>query len=283
MIPGAAALHYDRHMPVHALPIRLTAPLLLLCGLCLAAPPAWSGAGEKTLVVDQQSEYFGNIKVYINSKALRVNLSNTAYIVARAPDWKVGMYNSDTHVCYEQSLQDWLKCAFSQDIWFSDMRIYDWPLKKKATGATAGLQSVTYGLPRRLKDGTGAPLSQGIFGEYVVSFGDGIKLPEQACYILERTVRAPKIAAVPLAMHVPRGQSKFSKSFFVLDYGENRLKSNKSHTETLSDDFFKSPTGYRPVHREADVVIDRAARSETDNWVKEFGWEERYNPHPHRK
>ena len=204
-----------------------------------------SGAKIECTTLDQRSHFGGDQTIWLAPNAVKVyNKKNHACILAKAPDWKVFVYNEKRKVIYSCPLSKWqggniqgLAQYFGR-LWDS----YEWIAS--GTQAYAGVRTHKY-VQGKIKKGVPIPEKFATDGEYL-SWED-CKVDSNAILFLRKLTTVPSLGAVPLMLKAAHSKTDPAK----IDL--ETIKLSKQKVDTL---IFDAPTGYKPVKLENDVYSD---------------------------
>lgn len=221
------------------------------CPLPVAAkniPRGNSKAVEKVdcLILDQKGTYNGDQKIWVSPNAVKAYAGkNHVYVLSKAPDWKVYVFNEKRKVVFQSSLQKWqggniqgLAQYFGR-VW----DCYGWA--KTATQQDyMGLKASKY-MQGNLKKGQPKPEHFTIGGEYLTY--EDFKQEPKVVDFLRKLHTVPSLGSIPLFL-----KSRHSKT----DPPRIDLETVRVRREKVETDLFSAPTGFKSVKLENDVYSD---------------------------
>ncbi len=227
-------------------------------------------AAEKTLYLKQSAVSVGAAESYLTSQAVRINFGNDQiYLVAKAPTWRVVLYNRITKKGLAMPYQQWID---HHPIWNHGKDV-DWApsehILKVASPVINGRRCSDFVLAELLPNGHLVPKAVGTSGHLVMAEVDG--LAAQACHILQRTLDLPQTAGVPLRFTL-NGQSRRVEGMkFVLGGDTHFVSTSVIKSVPLSPSLFTYPTNFKTVALELDVLYDsKTMNSNVEQFLDAF-------------
>ncbi len=231
------------------------------------ACPTFSIADEnqkalKCTVFHQKDFYAGKLDVIVAPQAVRMNLiDRNSYIVSRAPDWRVVMYNQGTNngldmpfAAYLSHVQIWNPVAATSPVELIGEKIgsvrYD------------GLNCIRYGHLFIRSDGTVDPQNRYSSEIYVVQNND---FPKQACQIVGKFSRDSTLPGIRVFTRVNgEGRKRAVGQNLSSAIGDFYSRSIVLETTSIESkeypaSYFNYPVKINKVKRECDVLNDLSA------------------------
>ncbi|CAN5597944.1 hypothetical protein BH11CYA1_BH11CYA1_49800 [soil metagenome] len=229
-----------------------------------------SFASEKAFSAKQSSISVGVSVCYLTSQAVRVDFGNDkVYLVAKAPSWKVVLYNSVTKCGMEMSYARWLahhpKWNHGKDVdWVPRER-----LLKVGSPVIDGRKCTDYVLAEMSPSGRLAPKAGGNKGHFIVAQVEGVA--PQALHILQRTVDMPQVTDFPLRLTI-NGKSRPVEGMRWSMGGDSHLLSTSSiKTVAVPSSIFLYPKSFKPMAFETEILYDsKTMNSNVEQFLNAF-------------
>jgi hypothetical protein len=241
-----------RAVPKTLMFIAAIAALTTTNSAAIAAPAKREPAGEKGWVLKQVSISIGQQIVYVTPHAVKaVNAGQGVTTIARAPDWKVIVYNDEKQCYFESQLSQWKGPPIQSVMLFLGLDASRFVLRKIGQGTVAGQQAICYKpeIQTVMKPGTNKKIWQDdqINASRCVGYwtADAIKVPGPAANIISRTYAVTENGHLPLR----------------LIYRHDRrdrigLDTTSVKATTIEASAFDLPGGYKRVLTNAAVLMD---------------------------
>lgn len=265
MPPRSTAVDSNLFSQSRSLLSRALGVLLLFCSATNSV-----AAAEKTLYLKQSAVSVGAAESYLTSQGVRINIGNDKiYLVARAPTWRVVLFNSVTKKGLVMPYQQWIS---HHPVWNHGKDV-DWipaeHLLKVASPVIDGRRCNDFVLAELLPNGHLVAKAGGASGHLVTAEVDG--LAPQACHILQRTLDLPQTAGVPLSFTL-HGRSRRVEGMNFLQGGDMHLVFTKIiKTVPAQPVLFVYPTNFKAVTTEFDVLYDsKTMNSNVEQFLDAF-------------
>jgi hypothetical protein len=211
-------------------------------------------------VVTGGNELLGGLDIYMSKDAVRVQLqSGKTYLVARAPDWRVVLFNPSNNHGMSMPLQKWLDHT-PQYVFFPVPDSHDrWMQSSPSEVEMLGRRCTK--LIMNKTTGGAKPGYKSKDNEYILL--DIPTASPAACHIVQNFLGVPPCKGIPLSFRCSiRVRSiRHSKAFEDHVF----LKSTKIDDSLKPKDFFSYPTGFKNVNRETDVITDNSKKQQYEN------------------
>lgn len=250
MDPFAAASNLDLLSFMRRL---LSLSLCALLSLPWAIAPAL--AEEKALYLKQAAVSVGATESYLTSHAVRINIaSDKIFLVAKAPSWRVVLFNTMTKSGMEMSYPKWIAHHPTWNHGKADDWVPSEHLLKVASPTIDGRHCTDYVLAELMPNGRLVPKHGGTAGHLVVTEVSGIA--PQAIHILQRTLDLPQTADLPLRLTLS-GKLGHVEGLQLVMGGDSHLVTTKAiKTVPVSVSLFAYPKTFKTVPLELDVLYD---------------------------
>ncbi len=226
---------------------------------------------KTTYVLTQTNAVLGHVLTYVNRDAIRVHWSdNNAYLIAKAPDWRVVMFNPSMNTAMDMPYEKFLEheISFSYAPSQGDGVNERWPKFRAGSIKVSGVDATKFMIPanpraRSLKE------SPNTLGYYLIL--ERKEFPIQPTKILAKLFYQPTLPGIPLGDRMNKVNIGQSNSF--LDFRGNYaiLSTLEIKEKSIPSDFFKYPHGFKKVQREIDVISDNARRKQLEDLSKDMG------------
>jgi hypothetical protein len=226
---------------------------------------------KSTYVLTQTNAVLGHVLTYVNADALRVDcMDNNAYLVAKAPDWRVVMFNPTMNAAVEMPYEKFLahELSFSYVPSAGGGMNERWPKLRAGSMKVSGVEVSKFIIPanprsRSLKE------SPNTLGYYLILEKKGFAI--QPTKILAKLFYQPPLPGIPLGDRM--NKQKFGQSNSFLDFRGNYaiLSTSEIKEKSIPSDFFKYPHGFKKVTREIEVISDNARRKQLEDLSKDMG------------
>ncbi len=239
--------------------------------LSIQSSEAATKDSKTTYVLTQTNAVLGHVLTYVSRDAIRVDCNdNNAYLVAKAPDWRVVMFNPSMNAAMDMPYEKFLE----HEIRFSYVPSEGggvnerWPKFRAGSIKVSGLEATKYIIPanpraRSLKE------SPNTLGYYLIL--ERKEFAIQPTKILAKLFYQPTLPGIPLGDRM--NKQKFGQSNSFLDFRGNYaiLSTSEIKEKSIPSDFFKYPHGFKKVQREIDVISDNARRRQLEDLSKDMG------------
>jgi hypothetical protein len=238
--------------------------------LLFCAPTTSVAAAEKALYLKQSAALVGAAESYLTSKAVRINFGNDQiYLVAKAPTWRVVMFNNITKKGLAMPYQQWI----SHHPTWNHGKDIDWipaeHLLKVASPVIDGRYCTDFVLAELLPNGHLVPKAGGACGHLLTAEVDG--LASQACHILQRTLDLPQTAGVPLRFTLNRQSRRVEGMKFVMGGDAHLVSTSTIKTVPLQPSLFTYPVNFKAVAIEYEVLYDsKTMNSNVEQFLDAF-------------
>lgn len=251
-----------------------------LFALSLVCPQAIA-VGKSNVPVTiykQKHGYLGNLEVISTPDAIRISEGTNGNIVfAKAPDWKVTVYNTNRKLYYDMTFAHW-KSHGLRAVWVMMANTSEWPIVNIGTEMHNGRRCDKYILPAdpkaraKIKAKMPVNLAYGKAGEYWID-GENKGARERAT-VLFQLFKIPDAPNLPLELKV-----YFAKDSGFFGNAQNiKQDMDKKILETLSIkkmdmplSTFAVPAGYRRAKDDSEVTISKSYSNSLDDIVKDMG------------
>jgi len=246
-------------------------PLLASLYLAPAATAAKQAEGEKTFVLKQNGDTYGDTTTYINKHALKMVVDGSKVtLLATAPSWRVVLFNDRNRTAYSSSYDDWLLHVPETTYAGHDWTRY--PLIVQPEGPQVprlGRMAVHCKVLGVLKEGGLKPSKRITNGHYLVL--KNLPVAFQACAILEKALSCPGFPdGLPLEFYNLRKAGKIEAFKSDLGGTEHFFATKNIEEKTVPDSFFQYPHGYKPERREAEVLNDDRLKKQMNNLARQL-------------
>lgn len=277
---GSPGLNFTR--------LRIFAVLVLVLSTAFAcldlafAAPAVPAKTRSVEVFQQRHCYLGNLELLLAPDAVRISENvNGTVITAKAPDWRVFVYNRRNKLYYDMSLEVWKKHGL-RSVWVMMAHMSDWPIVKTGTDKVVGRDVDVYTLAAdpqaRAKIRMHKPVDfrYGQAGEFFVDKAPGAK--ERAIVIVQ-LYKVPEVYQVPLFLKVynPDGSGYFGVSNTSAPKQSLILQTFSQKRANVSTDAFDLPPGYKRAKDDSDVTISKSSCDSLDSIVRDMGLGEKFD------
>lgn len=265
MPPQSTAANSNLFSQSRGLLSRALGVLLLFCSATNSV-----AAAEKALYLKQSAVSVGAAESYLTSQAVRINLgSDQIYLVAKAPSWRVVLFNSITKKGLAMPYQQWIS---HHPVWNHGKDV-DWipaeHLLKVASPVIDGRHCTDFVLAELVPNGHLVPKAVGASGHLVTAEVDG--LASQACHILQRTLDLPQTAGVPLSFTLNGKSRRVEGMKFVMGGDSHLVSTTAIKTVPLAPSLFTYPTKFKAVAIELDVLYDsKTMNSNVEQFLDAF-------------
>lgn len=250
---------------------RRTLLSLTLCSLqpisCAAAPAVTK---QEALYLKQSAVSVGAAESYLTSQGIRINFGNDKiYLIAKAPSWRVVLFNSKTKSGMEMSYKQWIAHHPTWNYGKADDWLPSEHLLKVASLTIDGRQCTDYVLAELMPSGRLVPKQGDTSGHLIVATVDGIAAP--AVHILQRTLDLPQTEGVPLRLTLTGKQRQVEGLKFVMG-GDSHLVATKSiKTVPVSASAFVYPKTFKAVAMELEVLYgSKAINGDVEQFLDAF-------------
>ena len=227
-------------------------------------------AADKALYLKQSAASVGAAESYLSNQGVRINLGNDqVYLVAKAPAWRVVVYNNITKKGLAMPYQQWIS---HHPVWNHGKDV-DWipaeHLLKVASPVIDGRRCSDFVLAGLLPNGDLVPKAVGTSGHLVTTEVDGIA--SQACHILQRTLDLPQASGVPLRFTL-NSKTRRVEGLKFIQGGDMHLVSTKViKSVPLPAVLFTYPKNFKNEALEFDVLYDsKAMNSNVEQFLDAF-------------
>ena len=201
---------------------------------------------DKACYLVQWSLPSGHCNTYIDAHGMRIDFGrNGNILIAKAPDWKVVMFNKKSRRIFVNESADWDGGELQKylDFTASNLRDLDW--SRSGVGKAAGIVGTRYVMTgpkaslnlatkKRLRNRYGA-------GEMIVT--EKCKVPRAVSLIMDRTFGCPELPGLPLSLML-RARDHADGVFLRID----KLVEMKLDPARL-----QIPTGYKVVKHSREI------------------------------
>jgi hypothetical protein len=245
---------------------------MLRNAICLAALTGWLAvpslanaphvAANPCTVVTGGNELLGGVEIYTCKNALRVQLqSGKTYLVARAPDWRVVIFNPTTKNGLSMPLKDWLR--HTPQLAFFPVPDQNEHWVQSSVGETILLGRKCVKAILNKTTGSAKPNYKSKDNEYILLYTPTASVT--ACHIVQNFLGVPSSNGIPLSFKCSiRTRDTKDKKAFQDHYF---LKTTKIEDSSKPDDFYSYPTGFKNVKREIDVINDNDKKQQYENII----------------
>ena len=227
-------------------------------------------ASEKALAIKQSSLSVGVSVSYLTSQALRVDIgSDKTYLVAKAPSWKVVLFNSVNNCGLEMSYNQWI----SHHPKWNHGKDTDWlpfeKMLKVASPLVDGRKCTDYVLAELLPSGRLVPKTGGTSGHFIVAEVEDIA--PQALHILQRTLDMPQTTGLPLRLTISGKKRHVEGMALSMGGDSHMLATNSIKTVEVPASTFAYPKGFKVVPHETEVLYDsKTMNSNVEQFLNAF-------------
>lgn len=242
--------------------------------IALAAP-----ATQQVEIWQQKHGYLGTLEVILAPNAIRISeKGKDIVILAKAPDWKVFVYNKKTKLFYDMTLDVWKKHGL-RVTWTMMSATSDWPIVKAGNEKLLKRDADVYFLAAdpnakaKLRMGKPIDFSYGKAGVYWI---DKAPCAKERTAVMLQLYKTPEVQSTPLAL----------KTFNKRSYGYQGASSNAPEKEqmlletlsitkaTMPSNTFDLPPGYKRAKDDHDVTIGKNNSDSLDSIVDQMGLKE---------
>lgn len=265
MAPFAAASNLDLLSFMRRL---LSLSLYALLSLPWAIAPA--RAEEKALYLKQAAVSVGATESYLTSQGIRINLGNDKiYLVAKAPAWRVVLFNSITKKGLEMPYAKWISHHPAWNHGKADDWVPSVHLLKVASRTIDGRHCTDYVLAKLMPNGRLLAKRGGTAGHLIVTQVSGVA--PQAIHILQRTLDLPQTADLPLRLTLAGKKRKVEGLKFKIGGESHLLSTTTIKTVVLPDSLVTYPKDFKTVPLEFEVLYDsKALNSSVEQFLDAF-------------
>jgi len=251
-----------------------------------AAPTA--GKTRAVEIIQQKHCYLGNLELVLAPDAVRISEGvNGTVITARAPGWRVFVYNKRNKLYYDMSLDVWKKHGL-RAVWVMMAHMSDWPIVKTGSEKLLGHDADIYTLPAdpaaraKLRMHKPVDFRYGQAGEYVVDKKIGSK---EIALVVVQLYKVPEIAQIPLSLKIynPDNSSYFGVSNISAGHQQLILQTLSRKKAFLPNDAFDLPPGYQRAKDDSEVTISKSSADSLDSIVRDMGVGERFDTKHQKK
>ncbi len=213
-------------------------------------------------VISGGNEILGGFKTYVTPKAVRVqSLSSKWYLITKAPDWHVTLYNPTNNQGMSMQLQRWLKHT---------PQFAYWPVPKESEQWHIYLSTRIQFLGHPCLKNLVFKTTTAAKHNYRSKNNDYILLDNQiasveSCHVVQVFAGVPLSERIPLCFSMPIHERDVKTSDKYLSH--YILKSIKIEDTSMPSDFFAYPTGFKNVKREVDVISDSQKQQNFENII----------------
>ena len=252
----------------------------LIAGLtvCTAQPPLSSAASaSKPVEIWQQKHgYLGALEVILAADAVKISeRGKDLVILAKAPDWKVIVYNKKSKLYYDMTLDVWKKHGL-RATWTMMPATSEWPIVKAGNEKILNRDADVYFLAADPNAKAKLRMHKPIdfsYGKAGILWIDRTPCAKERTTVIVQLYRTPDTATTPLAL----------KTFHKKSYGYPGASSNlpeqkQTLLETLSitkalmpGNTFELPQGYKRAQSDHDVTIGKTNSDSLDSIVDQMG------------
>lgn len=228
-----------------------------------------AAASDKALLLKQSSTSIGASESYLTSQAIRININDKSYLIAKAPTWRVVLFNSLNKTGLQMSYQQWIshhpKWNHGKDV--------DWVpsehLLKVASPKIDGRQCTDYLLADLLPNGRLVAKQAGISGHLLVTKVEAVA--PQAIHVLQRTLDVPQTADLPLRLTLNGKERQVEGMKFVLGGDTHLLATKVIKAAEVDPTIFTYPKNFRAVDTEIAVLYDsKTINSNVEQFLDAF-------------
>jgi hypothetical protein len=245
---------------------------LVLSIVALALCPDFfsaAAASDKALFLKQSSASIGSSESYLTSHAIRININDKSYLIAKAPTWRVVLFNSSNKTGMQMSYQQWIshhpKWNHGKDV--------DWVpsehLLKVASPKVDGRLCTDYLLAELLPNGQLVAKQAGTSGHLLVTKVEGVAA--QAIHVLQRTLDLPQTADLPLRLTLIGKERQVEGMKFVMGGDAHLLATKVIKTAEVDPAIFTYPKNFKVVDTEIAVLYDsKTINSNVEQFLDAF-------------
>jgi hypothetical protein len=261
MMSGSAKLFLHKKMILPAA-LCMAAVTGSLAAPSLANPAhgAAHGAVQPCTIISGGNEALGGLKIYVSNNALRVQLlSGKTYLVARAPDWHVVVFNPTNNRGMSMPLQKWLDHTPQVVYWPVPDQHDHWVESSSSETTRLGNKCVKVTLYKT--KGPAQPRYKSKDNEYILLDNPTANLA--ACHIVQTFLGVPPHKGIPLSFTcmVRIRSIKNTLAFQRHDI----LKTTKIERGSAPTQFFSYPTGFKHAKREVEIISDGDKKEQYEN------------------
>lgn len=227
-------------------------------------------------VIKQKHAYLGSLEMILAEDALRISENvNGTVVIARAPQWKVTVYNTRNKLYYDMSLDTWKKHGL-RVTWVMMANTSDWPVVKAGSEKFLGRDTDVYLLPAdpnaRAKIRMHKPVdfNYGKAGEYWVDKKPG---PRERTTVIMQLYKLPEVPQTPLALKAfnPGNSGFFGVSNTAAGKETMLLQTFSIKKAMMPASTFDVPSGYKRAKDDSEVTISKSNADSLDSIVEEMG------------
>lgn len=239
--------------------------------ICLAAP-----AAKQVEIWQQKHGYLGALEVVLAADAIRISeKGKDLVILAKAPDWKVFVFNKQSKLFYDMTLDVWKKHGL-RATWTMMPATSDWPIVKVGREKLLNRDADVYFLAAdpnakaKIRMHKPIDFSYGKAGIYWI---DKTPCAQERTDVLVQLYRTPQTATTPLALKTfHKGSYGFSGAGNNVPVEKQMLLETVSITKaSVSSKTFDLPPGYKRAQNDHDVTIRKSNSESLDSIVDQMG------------
>ncbi len=233
-------------------------------------------AAEKQVqstVLEQVTATHGPVTTFVSPVAVKLQFTDVnAYLVARAPTWRVMLVNVDSKLVYECPYEKWLSHGISRSYFGAepDEQQSASVLTKGHNCKYADKMCELYFINMRLKSGRQSRIAN----YYLLSEP---KPDSHACKVLEKWLAVPFSEGIPVAMkwydettgETYRAKQNKSLSSFHALYADN-VDTKRVYNRNVNESFFSYPQSFKPVKTENEIFSTRETRHDAESIFSEL-------------
>lgn len=243
------------------------APLLCLALFAQLVLASTTRKGEpmKTYVLTQRSAVLGDVITYVSPNAIKaVFVSNHAYLIAKAPDWRVVIYSPGLKTAVDLNFQDYLNHAPQFSFMGQDGGSLDFhrPLFRNGTKQYAEHTCSMFVYP--VNESTRVFTTETPIFAYFFAL-EKSDVPKEATQILEKLFFQPPVPGIPLFDKLIKKPSSIkNKQMLDFEGDYSILSTSKIVEQKTLPNFYEYPSGFKRVAREIEVIADKARTHELE-------------------
>jgi hypothetical protein len=215
----------------------------------MSEPASAEVPNKPDFVLTQKSTRLGDCYLYISPQGFHlVNPHSGFTISARAPEWRVYMYNTRSHLYYESSMEAWCRDTLIEtgyDEWSANSKWVN-----KGAVKICGYKGTMYQIDGTMRthnaNGTLSENKTLVGAQYVLA--EGYQVSPKFARMMNVVFNLPMKEGIPLRMNYIN--DKGLKPHVLDTYRIDRCK--------LAPENFNLPVGYTLAHSRAEIMADPA-------------------------
>ncbi|MBX9951647.1 MAG: hypothetical protein K2Y39_20930 [Candidatus Obscuribacterales bacterium] len=239
--------------------------------ICFAAP-----SSKSVEIWQQKHGYLGALEVILAPDAVKISeKGKDIVILAKAPDWKVIVYNKKSKLFYDMTLEVWKKHGL-RATWTMMPATSEWPIVKAGNEKILNRDADVYFLAADPNAKAKLRMHKPIdfsYGKAGIFWIDKTPCPKERTAVIVQLYRTPEVVTMPLALKTfHKGSYGYAgASGNVPEQKQMLLETHSISKAIMPGNIFDLPQGYKRAQSDHDVTIRKTASDSLDSIVDQMG------------